>query len=122
MQRITFHLLDIQSRDVLVEREEEEEKLKRFSNDSDEDEMPKTKTITQKELLIHLFGVTETGQRIRCDVSGFQPTIYLRLPEQRTSTMVETITNYIAEHISLNQLHMKRIMRKIFYGFINHNF
>ena len=85
MQRITFHLLDIQSRDVLVEREEEEEKLKRFSNDSDEDEMPKTKTITQKELLIHLFGVTETGQRIRCDVSGFQPTIYLRLPEQRTT-------------------------------------
>ena len=117
MQRITFHLLDIQSRDVLVEREEEEEKLKRFSNDSDEDEMPKTKTITQKELLIHLFGVTETGQRIRCDVSGFQPTIYLRLPEQRTSQMVETITNYIAEHVSLSQLHMKRIMRKVFYGF-----
>lgn len=116
MQRITFHLLDIQSRDVLVEREEDE-KLKRFSNDSDEDEMPKTKTITQKELLIHLFGVTETGQRIRCDVSGFQPTIYLRLPEQRTSQMVETITNYIAEHVSLSQLHMKRIMRKVFYGF-----
>ena len=113
MQRITFHLLDIQSRDVLIE----EEKLKRFSNDSDEDEMPKTKTITQKELLIHLFGVTETGQRIRCDVSGFQPTIYLRLPEQRTSQMVETITNYIAEHVSLSQLHMKRIMRKVFYGF-----
>lgn len=116
MQRITFHLLDIQSRDVLVEREEDE-KPQKFHNDSDEDDMPKTKSITQKELLIHLFGVTETGQRIRCDVSGFQPTIYLRLPEQRTSQMVETITNYIAEHVSLNQLHMKRIMRKIFYGF-----
>ena len=52
MQRITVHLLDIQSRDVLVEREEEDEKSQRFSNDSDEDDMPKTKTITQKEFII----------------------------------------------------------------------
>jgi DNA polymerase elongation subunit (family B) len=93
MNRITFHILDIQSRDV-----------------SDDDR--------QKELVIHLFGVTNDGHRIRCDVTGFQPSIYLRLPEQRTSESAEAIKEYIRmQHIPMNEITIHRIMKKIFYGF-----
>ena len=123
---VIFHLLDIQTRDVLIESEDEEKREIIYEYNSDEDDegvrQPKKKEYKQhdkqRELIIHLFGVTEAGQRIRCDVTGFRPTIYLRLPEERTSTVVDGIKTYInSQGIPMGSINIKRTTKKIFYGF-----
>ena len=112
MHKVTFHLLDIQSRDVLVEQDSPAPVYKR-----DDEDYKEKKPLYRKELIIHLFGCTAQGQRIRCDVNGFHPTVYLRLPEQRTSEVAAAVREYIASHLPIDQLNITRITRKIFYGF-----
>lgn len=126
---ITFHLLDIQSRDMRVEREEED--LVEYvyeSNDEESDDeefghsrrKKKKQTFNkqQRELVIHLFGTTETGKPLRVDVTGFRPVIYLKLPEDCVNKAVESIQDYLqTQDIDLRSLTLKRINRKIFYGF-----
>lgn len=123
---VIFHLLDIQTRDVLIESEDEEKREIIYEYNSDEDDnegvrQPKKKEYKhnkERELIIHLFGVTEAGQRIRCDVTGFRPTIYLRLPEERTSAVVDGIKTYInSQGIPMGAINIKRTTKKIFYGF-----
>jgi hypothetical protein len=48
MQRITFHLLDIQSRDIVVEKEEDVQSRTYADSDEDSDMVYKKKTIVQK--------------------------------------------------------------------------
>jgi DNA polymerase elongation subunit (family B) len=127
---LIFHLLDIQARDMRVESEDEESRQITYESPSDEDDefqyRSKKKipfTAQQRELVIHLFGATETGVPVRCDVTGFRPTIYLRLPEDKTSACAETIKQYIQkERIPMDQLTIKRITKKIFYGFTANTF
>jgi hypothetical protein len=127
---LIFHLLDIQARDMRVESEDEESRQVAYESPSDEDEEFQYRskkriqhTAQQRELVIHLFGATETGISVRCDVTGFRPTIYLRLPEDKTSACAETITQYIQkERIPMDQLTIKRITKKIFYGFTANTF
>ena len=102
---VIFHLLDIQARDMRIESEQEDVREISYesNSDSDDDEFKsrnkKKKTINnfsqQKEFVIHLFGADEFGKTIRCDVTGFRPTIYIRLPEEKTSQCAETIKQYI---------------------------
>jgi len=130
---IVIHLLDIQARDMRIESEEEDtRKIAYESNsDSDDDEFKsrrKKKYIAQnftqsKEFVIHLFGADETGRSVRCDVTGFRPTLYLRLPEEKTSQCADTIKQYInSQGIPMGQLNIKRITKKIFYGFTANTF
>ena len=128
---LIFHLLDIQARDICVESEDEETRQITYESPSDgEDEFPDYRfkkrvqsMAQQRELVIHLFGATETGVSVRCDVTGFRPTIYLRLPEDKTSACAETITQYIQkERIPMDQITIKRITKKIFYGFTANTF
>jgi DNA polymerase elongation subunit (family B) len=128
---LIFHLLDIQARDMRVESEDEETRQITYESPSDgEDEFPEYRskkrvqsTAQHRELVIHLFGATEAGISVRCDVTGFRPTIYLRLPEDKTSACAETITQYIQkERIPMDQLTIKRITKKIFYGFTANTF
>ena len=126
---LIFHLLDIQARDMRVESEDEESRQITYESPSEDDEFQyRSKkqiqsTAQQRELVIHLFGATETGIPVRCDVTGFRPTIYLRLPEDKTSACAETIKQYIQkERIPMDQLTIKRIMKKIFYGFTANTF
>jgi len=118
---IIFHLLDIQSRDMRIESEDEVA-YESASDDDDEFQTKRKKkknnTFQQRELVIHLFGTTETGDPVRCDVTGFKPTFYLRLPEEKTSLAAETLTTYIRqEGIPMENITIKRITKKIFYGF-----
>ena len=119
MHKVTFHLLDIQSRDVLVEQDLPA--LAAYGSPAayrrDDEEHKEKKPLYRKELIIHLFGCTAQGQRIRCDVNGFHPTVYLRLPEQRTTEVAAAVKEYIASHLPIDQLNITRITRKIFYGF-----
>ena len=125
---IVFHLLDIQARDMRIESEQEDvREISYESNSESDDEEFKSKRkykkatnnfSQQKELVIHLFGADENGKTIRCDVTGFRPTLYIRLPEDKTSQCAETIKQYInGQGIPMGQLNIKRITKKIFYGF-----
>lgn len=126
---VTFHLLDIQSRDMRVESEDENIRECVYeSNDemSDDEEFGNSKrkkkkqpfSKHQRELVIHLFGSTETGKPVRVDVTGFRPTIYLRLPENNMNRAVDSIRKYLStQEIDFNSLTFKKVNRKIFYGF-----
>ena len=130
---VVFHLLDIQARDMRIESEQEDVREITYESNSDDDDdefqnrRKKKKTISnfsqQKELVIHLFGSDETGRPIRCDVTGFRPTLYLRLPEDKTSQSADAIKQYINNQgIPMGQLNIKRVMKKVFYGFTANTF
>jgi DNA polymerase elongation subunit (family B) len=131
---IVIHLLDIQARDMRIESEEEDTRKIAYESNSDSDDddefksRRKKKHVTQnytqsKEFVIHLFGADETGRSIRCDVTGFRPTLYLRLPEDKTSQCADAIKQYInGQGIPMGQLNIKRITKKIFYGFTANTF
>jgi DNA polymerase elongation subunit (family B) len=124
---IIFHLLDIQSQDMRIETEQDDIREVTYeSNDDasdDEYQNKRTKKITtnntnKRELVIHLFGATECGKSVRCDVTGFRPTLYLRLPESKTSQCIDVIKEYMqSERINMKEVNIKRITKKIFYGF-----
>ena len=126
MADIVFHLLDIQARDMCIEAETEDEVELAYESASDDDgeiqttrrRKPSNNGYQRREFLLHLFGATETGRPIRCDVTGFRPTLYLRLPEEQTSLAVDSIKQYINKQgVPMGQLQIKRVNKKIFYGF-----
>uniref|UniRef100_A0A6C0KLA7 DNA polymerase n=1 Tax=viral metagenome TaxID=1070528 RepID=A0A6C0KLA7_9ZZZZ len=133
---IIFHLLDIQSRDMRIESEEDNVRELAFesnSEDSDEEVQFKKRSkrkvaaaayqSKRRECIIHLFGTTESGQPVRCDVTGFRPTLYIRLPEEKTSQAADSIKQYInAQGIPMGEVTIKRVMKKIFYGFTAQTF
>ncbi len=125
---LIFHLLDIQARDMRVESEEEDVREVVYESHSDDDEVPyrkkqKASTFQPRELVLHLFGSTETGTPVRCDVTGFRPTLYLRLPEEKTNLSADCIIQYIQrERIPMDQITVKRVTKKIFYGFTANTF
>jgi len=123
---LIFHLLDLQSRDMRIESEQEDVRELAYESHSDDDDEIQTKRRTkkpasfsqQREFVIHLFGATETGVPLRCDVTGFHPTLYLRLPEDRPAAAIDVIKQYLnGQHIPMGQLTLRRITKKIFYGF-----
>jgi DNA polymerase elongation subunit (family B) len=131
MSDIVFHLLDINAHDMRIESEKEDVVELAYESNSDEDDEIQTRRrkkkpisfTQQRELVIHLFGATETGQPLRCDVTGFRPTLYLRLPEEKTSLAVESIKQYITRQgLPMEQLQITRVTKKIFYGFTANTF
>jgi DNA polymerase elongation subunit (family B) len=126
---IIFHLLDLQSRDIRVESEQKDVCEVVYESASDEDEefsvrpsrrRPKKPEVSQRQFTIHLFGSMEDGRPLRCDVTGFRPFFYLRLPEERTKQggAVEAIRSYLKKHqVPLEELSFKRVMKHVFYGF-----
>ena len=123
---LVFHLLDLQSRDMRIESEQEDVRELAYESHSDDDDEIQTKRrpkktasfSQQREFVIHLFGATETGIPVRCDVTGFRPTLYLRLPEDRPAAAIDVIKQYLnTQHIPMGQLTLRRITKKIFYGF-----
>jgi DNA polymerase elongation subunit (family B) len=131
---IVFHLLDIQARDMRIESEQDDVREIAYESCSDSDEeyqsyRKKRRAAAaggwsqQKEFIIHLFGSDENGRSIRCDVSGFRPTLYIRLPEEKTSQCAEIIKQYInGQGIPVGQLNIRRVMKKVFYGFTANTF
>ena len=130
---VVFHLLDIQARDMRIESEQDDVREIAYESNSESDDEEfqnrrKKKKNTnnfnqQKEFVIHLFGSDESGKPIRCDVTGFRPTLYLRLPEEKTTQSADAIKQYInSQGIPMGQLNIKRVMKKIFYGFTANTF
>lgn len=123
MTDITFHVLDIQSCDIRIESENENVREIVYESNSDSEEEyinRKRKKIntSQKEFVIHLFGADVHGTSIRCDVTGFRPTLYIRLPETKTTHASDIIKQYInSQGIPMGEINIKRVSKKIFYGF-----
>jgi len=114
-----------------IESEQDDTVELAYESNSDEDDefqtrrkKKKTTSFTQqRELVLHLFGTTDTGRTLRCDVTGFRPTLYLRLPEEKTSLAADAIQQYInRQGIPMGQLNITRITKKIFYGFTAQTF
>lgn len=133
---IIFHLLDLKSRDVRVEEEKEDVQevvYESLSEEEDEEFVSNRRRASAKgkgnndprQFTIHLFGAMEDGTPLRCDVTGFRPFFYLRLPEERSqqSGAVEAIRKYMKNHkIPLEELEFKRVMKHVFYGFTAQRF
>ena len=123
---IVFHLLDIQSRDMCIEAEDEDTvQLAYESASEDDDEVHTTRRRKRaaaagprREFVLHLFGATETGRPVRCDVTGFRPTLYLRLPTEQTDRAIESIKQYLTrQNVTMSELRLTQVTKKIFYGF-----
>lgn len=129
---LIFHLLDLQSRDVRIEAETEEVREIAYeaaeSGDEDDDEefqskrrrreKPSASNGVRREFMVHLFGVTDQGRPVRCDVTGFRPSFFLRLPQEKTNQAIESIKGYLRKQgVSMGELVFRKVERKIFYGF-----
>lgn len=132
---IIFHLLDIQARDMRIESEEEDVRELAFesqSDGSDDEEFQRRRRRRKqtqssfgkrREFIIHLFGATESGKPVRCDVTGFRPTLYIRLPEEKTSQASEAIKQYLqSQGIPMGDIQVTRVTKKVFYGFTANTF
>ena len=100
---VKFHILDALSRDQYMEvtRETEEEQEIEYTWDDNTDpdiSYGRTDYSGKKQCLmtIHLFGMTADGVSLRCDVDGFRPYLYVKVPP------------------SLDILQFKQQMRSIF--------
>jgi DNA polymerase elongation subunit (family B) len=131
---IVFHLLDIQARDLCIESEQDDvcELTYESNSDMSDDEefqykrkkkQTQTNLSKERQFVIHLFGSTQDGKTIRCDITGFRPTFYIRLPEEKTPQAITSIKQYItSQGIAINTINMKRVNKKIFYGFTANRF
>ena len=110
---ITFHLLDIQTRDAYISSETKTSKVVTYESDDGDDDPEvqrlrrscsrnKVKTKARREYTVHLFGSTVTGQSVRVDVTGFRPYFYIKMPTECSSTLqaIGEIKNYLEGHLS----------------------
>ena len=132
---LVFHLLDLHSRDLQVESETEDTRMVSYDAEEDEDEDEEFQSSHRKrksssynfaqrrEFVVHLFGATEQGQPVRCDITGFRPSFYIRLPVEKTAEAQTSIRNYIKNQgIPLGEINMTRVQKKVFYGFTANTF
>jgi len=82
---ITFHILDVCDRDEKIVSESESERLVQYTANPDEsdDEFKGSKNhesgyTSGQHMVVHLFGRTQNGNNIRCDVKGFKPFFFIK--------------------------------------------
>ena len=119
---VTFHILDALSRDQskTITRETEEELEIQYEYDEIDDNDTSYGTNTSKKsMIIHLFGMTAEGESLRCDVEGFRPYLYIKVPPSLDVHLfrdqfktAETSRTKIPSSLSI-----EREKRKELYGF-----
>lgn len=114
---VIFHILDALSRDQYMEvtRETEEEQEVEYTWDSDPD-ISYGKTDTGKKqcaMVIHLFGMTADGESLRCDIEGFRPFLYVKVPP---SLDINQFREQLGSSAPVS-LSIERTKRKELYGF-----
>lgn len=134
---LVIHLLDVQSFDQRIEREDEETKEVVYESanddDDDDDEIISRRRRgggsgsgvgggysfqTKREFIINLFGNTPEGRPVRVSVSGFRPSFFIALPEKDIQRGINVIKEYLrSEKIPINELGFTKVFKKKFYGF-----
>jgi DNA polymerase elongation subunit (family B) len=124
---VTFHILDALSRDQrkTITRETADEIEIEYEYDAIEDAQsddgrPSTATTTKaNEMVIHLFGMTADGESLRCDITGFRPYLYVKVPDSLNANQfkdqlktAETWKSKVPASLAI-----EREKRKELYGF-----
>ena len=86
---VTFHILDALSRDqrkTITRETENEIEIEYEYGDIDDNQSVQSHgkaqaATTANQMIIHLFGMTAEGESLRCDVEGFRPYLYVKVPE-----------------------------------------
>ena len=105
MQSHTIHIFDAIARDQKVLRATEDGLEVEYidGNESDENDWKKksspTSEASNRELIIHLFGTSPSGQSVRIEVNGFKPFFYIALPECNTPSEESRIKNKIQDEL-----------------------
>jgi DNA polymerase delta subunit 1 len=116
---VTFHILDALSRDQYSEvtRETEEEQEIQYSwDDTADPDISYGKADSSKRtcmMTIHLFGMTASGESLRCDVEGFRPFLYVKVPP---SLDIMQFRSQLGQDAPAS-MSVERIKRKELYGF-----
>jgi DNA polymerase elongation subunit (family B) len=115
----TFHILDALSRDqvnTITRETEDEQEIEIDYEDPDaydsDTSYGKPKSAKQERtMVIHLFGMTAEGGSLRCDVIGFRPFLYVKVPHSLTT---EKFKQQLHGPASID---VKKVRRKELYGF-----
>ena len=113
---VTFHILDALSRDQFIEvtRETEEEQEIEYSwEDPDVSYGKQDHGKKQCAMIIHLFGMTADGDSLRCDIEGFRPYLYVKVPP---TLDIHQFRDQLGEGKPAS-LSIERVKRKELYGF-----
>ena len=117
---IIFHILDALSRDQIstVTRETEDEQEVELTFEDDDDDGKKkmygrvdSNSKQQRSLVIHLFGMTADGLSLRCDIEGFRPYLYVKVPP---SLQISQFHDQLRGPASMS---IEKVKRKELYGF-----
>jgi len=118
---VQFHILDALSRDqyMVVTRETEEEQEVEYSwEDNSNPDISYGHAAhgagnKQCCMVIHLFGMTADGVSLRCDIDGFRPYLYIKVPP---SLDISQFRQHIGE-LAPASMSVERVKRKELYGF-----
>ena len=118
---VQFHILDALSRDQYMEvtRETEEEQEIEYSWDDNANpdisygHASQTAGNKQCCMVIHLFGMTADGVSLRCDIDGFRPYLYVKVPP---SLDISQFRQHIGP-LAPASMSVERVKRKELYGF-----
>ena len=119
---IAFHILDALSRDqistITRETEEEREVCLTFEEDNDNNEIHWKPDNNKQEriMVIHLFGMTAEGESLRCDVEGFRPYLYVKVPPSIDPVQFLDQLKRCGKDVP-DSLKVERVKRKELYGF-----
>ena len=118
---VQFHILDALSRDQYMEvtRETEEEQEVEYSwEDNSNPDISyghASQGAGNKQccMVIHLFGMTADGVSLRCDIDGFRPYLYVKVPP---SLDISQFRQHLGE-LAPASMSVERVKRKELYGF-----
>jgi len=113
---VIFHILDALSRDQYIEVTRETEEEQEIEYSWDDPDMSYGKSNGNKKqcmMTIHLFGMTADGTSLRCDVEGFRPYLYIKVPD---SLDIMQFRQQVGE-VAPPSLSVERVKRKELYGF-----
>jgi len=121
---LTFHILDVSSRD---EKENGEKKVEYIQSNDSDDEFQGPKRVQEhwsvgQKMVIHLFGKTAEGNTIRCDVKGFKPFFFISSVEGTRAQQEgarSAIRSYIQRHMKEadKSIEITHASRKELYGY-----
>jgi DNA polymerase elongation subunit (family B) len=130
MSIVDFQILDIISRDQVILSEEDGIREITYENtyESDDDEFlsagrkkkVKIQSTMKKELIIHLFGRTKEGNKVRVDIDGFRPSFALRIPvKYNLGEALMALKRYVNDKASAiaDEIRWTTEKKKTFYGF-----
>ena len=115
---VLFHILDVHSQDRKII--DEKDRLVEYIPNRDEDDVEIKNIPNKSEMVIHLFGTLENGKSLRVTICGFEPYLYIEMPDNNKKSydnFIRRLENYSKDIFP----HMKReyVKAEKLYGYTN---